>query len=148
MNKAIRIILIVPVTLLILGLLFIFSIPFINDAIAESVAQGLERLPLPNDTETVESLSIAGTVVGNGNGMQYFGVILVKSSLSLDELREHYGRCAGREVYVCEQRGNRIEVLDSPITFESELTDGEKYYAVYSFGSAPYPFVQFDLRGH
>ena len=42
--------------------------------------------PLPEKTELIESISRAGKLTGNGNGMQYFGAILIRSDLSLEEL--------------------------------------------------------------
>ena len=34
----------------------------------------------------IESLSEAGRLTGNGNGLQYFGAVLIRSELSLEEL--------------------------------------------------------------
>ncbi len=61
--------------------------PIVNDNIAKKTANKLADLPLPNNTEFIEMVYIAGKLVGNGNGMQYFGAILIKSELSLEELK-------------------------------------------------------------
>ena len=62
--------------------------PIVNDNIAKKTANKLVDLPLPSNTEFIETVHIAGKLVGNGNGMQYFGAILIKSGLSLEELKE------------------------------------------------------------
>lgn len=68
----------------------VISIPLINDHTAYKVEKVLCEIPLPQETELIESLSQAGTLTGNGNGMQYFGAILIRSVLSLEELGAYY----------------------------------------------------------
>ena len=45
---------------------------------------------MPERTEIIDSVSLAGKLVGNGNGVQYFGAILLKSKLSLNDLEDYY----------------------------------------------------------
>ena len=47
------------------------------------MANELVHFRLPKNTELIESIYKAGKLVGNGNGMQYFGVILIKSERPL-----------------------------------------------------------------
>lgn len=61
----------------------VISISFINNNIAYKVEKELCETPLPEKTELIESISRAGKLTGNGNGMQYFGAILIQSELSL-----------------------------------------------------------------
>lgn len=61
-----------------------------NDKIADSMEAILREYPLPPETELLDSLSVAAKVDGNGNGMQYFGMILVRSSRTEDQLEDHY----------------------------------------------------------
>ncbi len=70
--------------------LFLLLVPFINDCIAKQIEEKLCETPLPVDTEIVDSVSMAGKLAGNGNGMQYFGAVLLKSELSLEELDSYY----------------------------------------------------------
>lgn len=51
----------------------VVSIPLINNHTAYKVEKTLCEIPLPEETELIESLSQAGKLTGNGNGMQYFG---------------------------------------------------------------------------
>ncbi len=66
------------------------SIPLINNHTAYKVEKALCEIPLPEETELIESLSRAGKLTGNGNGLQYFGAIVIRSELSLDELDAYY----------------------------------------------------------
>ena len=68
----------------------VISIPLINNHTAYKVEKALCEIPLPEETELIESLSQAGKLTGNGNGMQYFGAILIRSELSLEELETYY----------------------------------------------------------
>lgn len=128
------------------------SIPIVNDYSANKIAETLCAIPLPESTEFVESVSQAGKFVGNGNGMQYFGAILIKSDLSLEQLEVHYS--AYREdqwdCLIEEQNGQKIDVFDrtSLLKFKSELAPSENYYILYSWGSGISPFDELDLRGH
>ena len=62
--------------------------PAVNDRAAKKVAKDLEALPLPADTMRLETVYRAGKLVGCGNGMQYFGGMLLESGLPLEELRD------------------------------------------------------------
>lgn len=68
----------------------VISIPLINNHTAYKVEKKLCETPLPEKTELIESISRAGKLTGNGNGMQYFGAILIQSELSLKELDDYY----------------------------------------------------------
>ncbi len=128
-------------------LVFAVVIPIVNNGIALSVERDLKKLPLPSDTELVESISQAGKLVGNGNGMQYFGAILIKSDLHPDELTEYY---QAYDCYFAGQPFAKISVTDYALSFRHEDYDGT-YFIVYRWGSAPdwlQDLLDTDLRGH
>ena len=144
MNKAIIVFLVVIV--LIVG--FIISIPLVNNYSANNVEQELLRIALPDNTEMIESLSIAGKVVGNGNGMQYFGAILIKSEHTLDELFNYYSGKVDH-VAVNKQKTQKIEVIDHSLSFSSNIDEeDDDYFIVYLFGDGIFPFSELDIRGH
>lgn len=126
---------------------FIISIPLVNNYSAKDVEKSLTDIALPEDTELVESISEAGKLVGNGNGMQYFGAILVKSELSEEELNAYYSEKLDGAV-VKEQKTQNIEFLHGFVSFETELDENDNYYIVYCFGSGIIPFSELDIRGH
>ena len=102
-------------TLALLPVLFNAVIMSVNNRIADRLEKRMLDYPLPPDTEIVDSISVAKKLYGNGNGMQYFGGILVGSDLSEEELYTHYEDCAdGIDGYVF------VEVVpqESQIAFE------------------------------
>lgn len=140
---------IVPVGIVIfLFIGFIVSVPLVNDFTAKNVEKNLIEIALPDQTEMVESISKAGKLVGNGNGMQYFGAILIRSEKTLDELSDYYSqKLAG--VVVKEQKSQIIECVEhAQLSFTTSITDTEKYYIVYLFGSGIAPFSELDIRGY
>lgn len=133
-------------------LLFSVVVPFVNNAIALGVERDLKAIPLPPDTELIESTSKAGKLVGNGNGMQYFGAILIKSELSEEELHEYYSayRTGLFDCLIEPQTEANICVVDRDISFRHE-DYGDGYYMVYTWGSAPdwlQDWLDTDIRGH
>lgn len=129
------------------------SIPFINNYIAYSIKKDLMKLSLPDKTQMVDAVSSARKLVGNGNGMQYFGAILIKSELSLEQLNNFYSEYRENDwSYVVEkQESNRIDFIDhGDLTFKALKEDEtlNNYYIVYEWGSSNYPLSDLDLRGH
>ena len=128
----------------------VISISFINNNIAYKVEKELCETPLPEKTELIESISRAGKLTGNGNEMQYFGAILIRSDLSLEELDAYYSgyRSNEWECLVETQEGQSIEVIDhETLQFSEEIKDSG-YYILYSWGSGNSLLEELDIRGH
>lgn len=152
-KTALKLLLAVFFALLILVVIgYAVVIPAVNDSTAHGVEKSLLELPLPEKTELVESCSAAGKLEGNGNGMQYFGAILIKTELSTEELEAHYSSYRDKEweCVVQKQEGAAIDWLHMPMSFKAlknaESTDG--YYIVYSWGSSDFSLRDLDLRGY
>lgn len=134
-------------------LLFSVGIPIVNNAIALGVEKDLKSLPLPEKTEFIESTSKAGKLVGNGNGMQYFGAILIKSDLSPEELDVYYQpyRTGQFDCLIAGQSDNNILVIEhGDLAFRYDEY-GVGCYIVYTWGNAPdwlQGWLDTDLRGH
>lgn len=134
-------------------LLVACTIPLVNDSIANSVKSDLIKLPMPYDSELIDSVSSAGKLTGNGNGMQFFGAILIKSQLSLDELEDFYSQYRESEwsCLVDKQTNRYIDFIEhGKLSFKAlgDLDTITGYYIVYTWGNSDYPFSDFDLRGH
>ena len=130
--------------------MFVVGIPLANNHYAKQVEKELRETPLPEKTEIIDSVSQTGKLVGNGNGMQYFGAILLKSKLPLNDLEDYYSVYQKNEwSYVVEPQENQsITVVEhSKISF-SEMVDDEAYYIVYSWGDGPDLLEELDFRGH
>lgn len=130
--------------------LFVVVIPLANNHYAKQVEKELRETPLPEKTEIIDSVSQTGKLVGNGNGMQYFGAILLKSKLSLNNLEDYYSAYQKNEwSYVVEpQKTQIIEVVEHNRISFSEKVDDEGYYIVYSWGDGPDVLEELDFRGH
>lgn len=121
---------VVAVLLLVVALV----IPVANNAVALGVENELKGQSLPPQTERIESTSLAGKLTKNGKGMQYFGAILIKSELSLDELSEYYPECTVEAQTASTVTVDAMNNVD--LVFYHDVT-GEGYYIVYAWGSAP-----------
>ncbi len=134
--------------------MLIIGIPAGNDLIASRVSRSLRNTPLPNDTEIIDYTSKAGKLVGNGNGMQYFGAILIKSKLTLEALEIYYTQYRDNDwsFLVMKQESSQIELIEhGDLGFGSlkDTVDFSDYYVIYSWGSNNNnSLLNFDLRGH
>lgn len=128
------------------------STPLINNHIASSTKKELLEVSLPAKTELIDDLSSAGKLIGNGNGMQFFGAILIQSELTLEELNQYYSKYRKNEwSYIVEkQASDRIDFLMGNLKFRALKADEalSNHYIVYSWGSSDYPLSEFDIRGH
>jgi hypothetical protein len=132
--------------------------PIVNDAIARGVRNDLLALPLPAETEVIDSMFAAGNLVSQGNKIQYLGAILIRSELILEELNEHYSRFRNDmwSYQVREQRWARIEIdtfqnvsLSFRISAEEEPL--ENHFIVFTWGNHYWRsnfFTSFDIRAH
>lgn len=112
------------------------AIPIANDSTAKHIAQTLEELPLPENTEYLESTYAAGKLVGSGSGVQYFGAILIKSDETLEELERYYAALSDDEhEYIVEkQTTSDITVVEhAKLSFYKDIVpDDDCFYIVYS----------------
>lgn len=133
-------------------ILFIVSIPIINNIIADTVESTLKDTPLPANTKLIDSVSKAGKLVGNGNGMQHFGAILIKSSLSQKELDDFYSNYRNNswDYIVEKQTTNEITMIHGNISFKKvdNINTSSDYFIVYSWGGKHNGILDMDLRGH
>ena len=138
------------ICLIVLILAAFVSVPVYNNYCAYNVEKMLCETPLPEQTELIEAISKAGKLTGNGNGMQYFGAILIKSELSLEELDAYYSRYRSNEwEYLVDiQEGQEIEVVDHSTLQFAEQIESKGYYIVYSWGDGNSLLKEIDIRGH
>lgn len=146
-----KVLITIVLTVVIIFLSVLVAAPIVNNNMAKKTADELVDLPLLNNTVYIESIYKAGKLVGNGNGMQYFGAILIKSELSLDELKEYYKGFAENEwnCIVEKQIDSDVIIMKEHIglTFRTDI-EGDNYYIVYSWGDNNTIFHELDVRGH
>ena len=142
---------------LVILVVFYAGIVFTNNRIAAKVEKELRTAPLPEDTVLLDSLSIAGKLVGNGNGMQYMGSILVISDLTEEELYDFYSE-AFHYIEVRKQETQKIDFLNSS-EYSFELFGDPEHHDHYSItywgspgdlgmGEFVTTLLDMDLRGH
>lgn len=145
--------LVILISLILIPILAQFGVQIANNCIAMEVEKEIKSLPLPERTNYIESISAADKLVGNGNGMQYFGAMLIKSELSLEELDTYYSvyRENNWEYVVGYQTDGVImdeNWIVGDLGFKSDI-DSDDYYIVYSWGDTDVDFLSwFDIRGH
>ncbi len=150
---------------LVVLLIIIFALPIIsyigivitNNTIADKIEKDLVAYELPIDTEFVDSISIAGKLTGNGNGMQYMGVILVNSDLSEEDLKEYYSS-EFEYIEVRKQETAKIDFIHARnYSFNSfSEINKDSYYSITcwdddrreKFGDFVSELLDFDIRGH
>lgn len=128
-----------------------FSVAIVNDSLAAHALNDIKALPLPENSKILSEYAVAGKVSGNGNGMQYFGAVLIKSEQDLASLQKHY-HDVGSEYFVNvkEQKSDVIEVLNGNQHYFDGVDDCdfENCYIVYGYGKGGNWFLDLDLRGH
>lgn len=145
----IKIIILVPISILVT--MMAISYP-INNMVAKNIITELKQNSLPEKTVVVEEKSIAARLCGNGDGVQYFGALLLKSELSLIDLDNYYSQFRNKDDcnIVEHQYGQDIEQNEFPalqdLSFDTNIDD-ENYYILYTWGNYESIFTYLDWRG-
>lgn len=105
-----------------------------------------------SQAEIVETKGICGKLYGNGNGMQYFGAVLVKqdSIKDMTALLEQLDQMF-EIVAVTAQEDNEIKTKylgHHSLSFETTMPDGTQYICIYFFNSHHPDSNPYDIRGH
>lgn len=82
--------LLIPALLILIFTAALFITPTLNNMKLDSFAKQLNSCPLPVGTELLDTRAVCGKLNGNGNGMDFFACILVKSDLTSEELVKYY----------------------------------------------------------
>ena len=64
--------------------------PAVNVQIAKKLYKEMGQVPLPEGAVVCDSRFLAGNLVGNGNKMQYFAALLLRSEWTMEELEDYY----------------------------------------------------------
>lgn len=130
-------------------------IPIGNECILHGYAKELQEYDVGGDYEVVEHIQACGKLFGNGNGMEYLVLTLVKADTLTEILPKDY------DDVIRIFRADRTEywkgLLSEYTRYDSEpmlekLEQAEElseYYFLYSFHSAEWGSIwTWDLRGH
>ena len=140
----------VPVIGALIVIIFPLIIPGINDNIAYRTALGIKNIELTDEIEYIEMFSAAGKLMGNGNGMQYLGGILVKSELPIEDICEYYAQYTNneREYFVDKQKGQQISFIEHGAVILHTDVEEDNFYIVYTWGHSNFCLTELDIRGH
>ena len=139
---------------IVFNILLYAAVVVANNCIAWDIENDLRKIELPEQTEFVEAVSRAGKIYGNGNGMQYFGAILVTSDLTEEELKEYY-KSFNKDIEV-ERQEDEIIFSDNSYKFDKFDSDKTNYKISlwrynYSYGETA-SFINYlldtDIRAH
>ncbi len=129
------------------------GIQIINNKRADSIRIDLLAIPSPDYTVVEDSLSVAGKQFGNGNGMQYTGIVLVQSLKNKEYLEDYYND------YYSECEVKLLELSEYKNVFEHiSNSKTESFFVIivtHDIESGTIPNTLFnriisdcDLRGH
>lgn len=137
---------------------FIIAVPVINNCISATYESRLKNAPVPDGTTVIESASVTGKKMGNGNGMQWFGFLLVESDMSIEELEKWYSD----QVDLKENEDLWVSPQETPEIIEhsrhnfKKFKNSENCYQICLFKNSVSgleenfgeKLLNFDLRGH
>ena len=121
---------------------------FISSKLMNSFQSTIEQ---NTDIEIIDEQSTYGKLNGNGNGINYFGAVLVKSESSKDieiiisELERQYDIVGYTKQTQADINCYLLEHVS--LSFDVSLDDNENYYCIYYFDSSEKSNF-FDIRGH
>lgn len=154
-SKVIKWLIYIPFIFIGVLILLLIVSPFINDRTATGIEKHLISLPLPPSTQLKEGFSASRKLVGNGNGVQFLGAILIETELSQEELEAHYAQYQEKafDDYIIEpQTSAELTMIEhgsrnSFLNWQAPVPP-KQAYIIYTWGSGNTVFREFDLRGH
>ncbi|SKB80538.1 hypothetical protein SAMN06296386_105262 [Lachnospiraceae bacterium] len=127
----------IPTGMLIFLLVFTTAAISFNNSVARQTLYALQDIPVPSKTVLIEGTSDVGYSEENHSHMYYIGAILIRSKLSLEELRSYYSSFSNDEYifHVTKQDSQDIVCNNrsTGLKFASSIDDSD-YYLVYSQG--------------
>ena len=88
----------------------------------------LEKL-LPEETVVIKNETRCGKLNGNGNGMDFFSCTLIKSDLSLNELKQHYSKVAFKAAKKNKGHTVNVDVIPAEYKLVTEYLERENIYS-------------------
>jgi hypothetical protein len=132
----------------------IYLIPIGNNIILKNYTKELKNTKLNADYEILVNDDVCGKLVGNGNGMQYFSALLIRSETEL--VLENVNK---EDIFLIKVNDNSFEDFINGYDFGGycdniekklkEIRDTKDYYVLYSYYEAPLDSLwNNDLRAH
>lgn len=156
MSKLKRVFLILLIVILAIPILYYLSFalicPAINDAKAGRIERELTDMPLPSNTEILETASFCGNTSGTGNHIEIWAGVLIYSSLSENEIHQFFSDYE----MVWTVPKDLTEQYPAPRDFiDFSFFNGQGFYSgqtqavgYYIIGGYYEAVTQHDIRGH
>lgn len=159
-KKILSIIAYTPIVLAFLYFSLYFITPLVNNGTLSIFASQINSNNLPENTVVIEKEARCGKLNGNGNGMDFFACALIKSDLSLNELKRFYEGMSFRTARWNKEHSVGVDMIAANYELETEyyerdtiyfeylkdMTDYSGYYVLILYDGG-YP-ADFDIRGH
>ena len=148
-NIFFKMLLLTPAIFIAILILLMYISGPINDRVVADFVKELKQKPLPDNTVIVEENAIADRICGNGDGVQYCGALLLKSDLSLEELKEYYlSQFNDNEDYnIVEYKTIDESYLEERSAFHFDAEKEDNYYILYAWSNYDSIFTYLDWRG-
>jgi hypothetical protein len=159
-KKILLIIAYAPIVLAFLYFSLYFITPLVNNGTLSIFASQINSKYLPENTVIIEKEARCGKLNGNGNGMDFFVGALIKSDLTLNELKHFYEGMPFRTARWNKEHFVEVNVIPASYELKTEylerdtiyfeylkdMTDNSDYYILILYDGG-YP-ADFDVRGH
>lgn len=144
--KALKIIVVLVIVAIVAGLV---ACPIVNDMTAKDIENDLISIAPPSNSSVVKSISASGKIRKSATVMQYYGAVLIQSSMKEEFIKQYYKE-KDPDIFVVSQQNGKTELAD----IDKELRFGEydenatknAYYIIYKWGSGQEPFNILDYR--
>ena len=137
---------------------WLILIPITNNIILNGYVKEIKQFARDNDFEIIEDIRACGKLYGNGNGMEYMVMLLVKSDEELEETSMFTtGSWEGTWIIKADNDERLNGLLDEYNRYRTEdmlaaletPESLEGYYILYSLHSAAWDSVlTWDIRAH
>ncbi len=134
---------------------FFWISPKMHDVVLNQFSTELFSVELPSDTTQIDSISVVGQQIANGNHCDYLAARLLQTTLSKSELETHFakgyqGKSKTQFVWLEEDNAYTIDSFDSSKIYSLEewldqkSTNSKANVVVYTF--EPHMTSSFDYR--
>jgi hypothetical protein len=137
-------ILVLIILAVVVGGVAFFAVPMNNKLVLNKFSRQLKEAELPESTELIASEQQYGRLIGDKNGLDFLAVIIIKSELSITQLKEFYNEKVyfnakdthnEIDLYIYNMESssiNNLIELNTEVSFDelSGITDLSDYYAI------------------
>ncbi len=159
-KKILLVVAYIPIVLAFIYISLYFITPIANNVTLNTFAGQIRGDNLPDKAMILAKEARCGKLNGNGNGMDFFVCALLKSDLSINELKHYYQTIPFKPARRGREHSVEVDVVPAKYELETEyyereaiyfdelknMKDYSGYYILILYDGG-YP-ADFDIRGH